>query len=330
MVLKMWILFPRLVFVYLLSFQLTLALNDDTYLVLSTKIQGVSMEVNYLRNELVSTKSRVKAIEEQISLNPNQTSSGGCTCGTNDTKNKLPLDIDSKVEQHIEVMKNAWTSEKMLMRQHKEHMDQKLQDTKTKLEEHNTNTDSAISALKDELGETIVELGRFAGRLDEIENRCEKLETEQYKLFKIQQVEKDRTDKLESELQKHKELIASLTTALGTTNEELSGIQASLGNKVDTLTSQMEGREKCQSGNGVGVHTYPSHSFPYTVTVRFDPPFRRTPAFVYGTVLLDATTHTRYNAALQQLTKELFTLRMVTWAQYYLWGARISWMACPK
>ena len=111
---------------------------------------------------------------------------------------------------------------------------------------------------------------------------------------------------------------------------KIADIEKCIETKINSLSAKIDGQEKCQSGLGVGVHTYPQHSFPYSVTVRFDPPFGEVPAFAYGTTLLDSTKFTHYYTTIDTLTNEMFTLSINTWGGYNLWGARISWMACPR
>lgn len=99
---------------------------------------------------------------------------------------------------------------------------------------------------------------------------------------------------------------------------------------VTTLSTEISVQEGCQSGRGAGVHTSPKHSFPYSATVKFNPPFKHDPAFVYGFYLLDATNAIRVKADLLQVSRTSFTINFISWFDKNLWGARISWMACPK
>ena len=56
------------------------------------------------------------------------------------------------------------------------------------------------------------------------------------------------------------------------------------------------------------------HSFPYSVTGRFDPPFKEVPAFIYRTTLLLTTNFTHYNTFIDTLTNEMFFLSILnTW-----------------
>lgn len=297
--------FHAFAIVSLLSFQLTLALDDDAYMALSARIEGLDMEVKYLRNELASTKTRIENIENQ---KPEKERKMG------DAADELHPNFTSKAQQYMNIMKLAWKQEKMQSKQHKERMDQKLLETKSNLEEQAANTDADISALRDTIGDNGVKLKTFSRSLGDIEFRCVKLETEQKRL-----------ETFKSETQR---FIMALTARLDETTKELSNVRASLGNRVEYLTTQMDQQEKCQSGT-VGAADYPSRVFPYTKTVRFHPPFKQAPNFVCGPVYLDSG-YVRFDASLKRLTKDLFTLEIVTWEAYDLWGLKFRWMACPK
>ena len=307
-------------------------LNEDAYMVLSTKIQGVSMEVNFLRNDLSSTKEKVAGIENRLEQG-NSCVQNSKDCDETDKQGNSGTgssNMNNKTEQYFNIMKKAWGSEKKRARDVENKIKQELIDTKRVVGEANDDMRLDIETVKVTMDETRAKLKGFSQRLDTVENIVGKLKTDQVELLAFLQADREKLERLETDFQSQKQSLVSLKEELATTKAELSSVKAVTNGQLDTLTTQLVGQEKCQSGNGVGVHTYPSRSFPYTVTVRFNPPFKRTPAFVYGTVLLDATDHTRYNAQLQKLTNEYFTISMSTWATYYLWGARISWMACPK
>lgn len=157
------------------------------------------------------------------------------------------------------------------------------------------------------------------GRLKEIEQRLVKVEA----AFTKTNDAIGRFDNTQTELQMLKDIVETLKMSVLENQEHFN-------EKISDLTTNIERQEKCQSGLGVGAHTHPQHSFPYTVTVKFDPPFKNVPSFVYGTTMLDASKVTHYNTILRELTAESFTLHIHTWTDYYLWGARVSWMACPK
>lgn len=130
---------------------------------------------------------------------------------------------------------------------------------------------------------------------------------------------------VEAELDKHKSSIQHLLNTTQTLNES----------KVDINTLQVVIKKKlaelsCQSGYEIGAHDYPTRSFPYDVTIKFDPPFQKKPAFAYGITLLDALKHLAVNAQLISLTEQSFSLRIISWGRGELYGARISWIACPK
>ncbi|XP_076075374.1 uncharacterized protein LOC143046218 [Mytilus galloprovincialis] len=106
------------------------------------------------------------------------------------------------------------------------------------------------------------------------------------------------------------------------------------------VINQMEGfvsshasgnRQGCQSGV-FGEHAYPEMKFPASAYITFNPPFTATPALVYGLYLYDSSknTNSRLVTSVSNLSKSGFNLKISTFAGTKMWGARISWMACPK
>ncbi|XP_071128551.1 uncharacterized protein [Mytilus edulis] len=90
-------------------------------------------------------------------------------------------------------------------------------------------------------------------------------------------------------------------------------------------------RQGCQSGV-FGKHAYPEIKFPASTYITFDPPFTATPALVYGLYLYDSSkdANSRLVTDVSNLSKSGFNLKIKTFAGTKMWGARISWMACPK
>ncbi|XP_076075375.1 uncharacterized protein LOC143046219 [Mytilus galloprovincialis] len=90
-------------------------------------------------------------------------------------------------------------------------------------------------------------------------------------------------------------------------------------------------RQGCQSGV-FGEHAYPEIKFPASGYITFNPPFTATPALVYGLYLYDSSknTNSRLVTSVSNLSKSGFNLKISTFAGTKMWGARISWMACPK
>ncbi|XP_052673413.1 uncharacterized protein LOC128155641 [Crassostrea angulata] len=99
--------------------------------------------------------------------------------------------------------------------------------------------------------------------------------------------------------------------------------------QMETLQNRKDFR--CESGV-VGIHTYPRPSWPYTQSVTFQTPFEAKPTVTYGLNLLDTgyTKNTRVIAEVTDVTKIGLQVRLRTWADTQLYGARISWMACGQ
>ena len=308
------------------------AINKNAYMVLSTKIQGVGMEVDFLRNELASTNEKLESIENTLQ-HGNDSDLTFKECDKADQRNDNVTHssgMNTEIQQHMSVLRKAWKNEKKRARDMESKTNQELLQTNRAVSDAKKGLTLEIENVKETLGGTTEKLSQFIQRLDTVEHSVNEVKNDQAQLLTFLQTDRVRMDKLELDFQNQNQLLVSLNEELKSTKAELSVAKTNINGKLLTLTTQQDDQEKCQSGNGVGVHTYPSRSFPYTVTVKFNPPFKKTPAFVYGTVVLDATSETRYNAQLQKLTNEYFTISMTTWATYYLWGARVSWMACPK
>ena len=81
-----------------------------------------------------------------------------------------------------------------------------------------------------------------------------------------------------------------------------------------------------------GDHAYPQIRFPKQGYIKFNPPFSHTPAVVYGLYMLDSSNrqNVRLTTTISGVSKNGFTMRVATFSGTEMWGARISWMACPK
>ena len=270
-------------------------------MVLSTKIQGVSMEVDFLRYEMSSTKEKLESIEDVLENEKGRifnSSYCGKTAGKQDENEEGSSGTTSEVLYYMNVMRTAWKSEKRRARNLEAKINQELVQNKGAVSDLRTDTERDIKSMKETLDNTSEKVGEISRRLDTVESDVKNLQNDQAQLRTYLQADRLKMDKLELDFQKQQQELTSLNEELKSTRAELSGTKADINGKFLTLTNQAADREKCQSGKDVGAHSFPSRSFPYTVTVRFNPPFKKTPAFVYGTVVLDATDHTRYNAHL--------------------------------
>uniref|UniRef100_A0A8W8L1W6 H-type lectin domain-containing protein n=1 Tax=Magallana gigas TaxID=29159 RepID=A0A8W8L1W6_MAGGI len=95
-------------------------------------------------------------------------------------------------------------------------------------------------------------------------------------------------------------------------------------NQIKTLQNRESGV--------VGIHTNPRPSWPYTQSVTFQTPFESKPTVTYGLYLLDTgyTRNTRVTTEVTDVTKTGLQVKLNTWADTELYGARISWMACGQ
>eukprot|EP00105_Crassostrea_gigas_P033752 XP_019917900.1 PREDICTED: uncharacterized protein LOC105346508 [Crassostrea gigas] len=99
--------------------------------------------------------------------------------------------------------------------------------------------------------------------------------------------------------------------------------------QMETLQNRKDLR--CESGV-VGIHTIPIPNWPYTQSVTFQTPFEAKPTVTYGLYLLDTgyTRNTRVIAEVTDVTKTGLQVKLNTWADTELYGARVSWMACGQ
>lgn len=182
-----------------------------------------------------------------------------------------------------------------------------------------------IGMIRSEVHDTETELHTVEEDLNSIQHKIDNLHIKSTKTeIAIKEMFKNFTV-AETELDKHNSSIQHLLNSTRALNESLitiNTLQVAIHNKLTELS--------CQSGYEIGAHDYPKRSFPYDVTIKFDPPFQKKPAFAYGITLLDALKHMAVNAQLISLTERSFSLRIITWGRAELYGARISWIACPK
>ena len=123
----------------------------------------------------------------------------------------------------------------------------------------------------------------------------------------------------ESKQEETSKTIDRLTKDLARMNQ----IVTNQANSIDRL-----GGKRCQTG-AFGDHTHPGISFPKTYQVNFHPSFQSKPNFMYALHLLDSTAIVRVNAALIELNKDFAKVKINSWADTKLYGARVRWMACP-
>ena len=134
-----------------------------------------------------------------------------------------------------------------------------------------------------------------------------------------------------ADIQSQKHSLQQLQYSIEHIKANLLTVKEEVDKRTAAIYDRIDNAEGCQSGTEIGEHTYPAQSFPLERTVKFDRPFQKVPAFSFGTTLLDSTSHLSVHVQLRSLTPESFTIYINTWGGIYaLYGARISWMACPK
>ena len=134
------------------------------------------------------------------------------------------------------------------------------------------------------------------------------------------------TDKLNTSIQ----FLHNFTDKI---DKALVKIKDELDMRTTSINERFEKMEGCQSGYEVGaLRLFNSdQAFPLDRTVKFDPPFQKVPAFSYGTTLLASGSQLSVNLELISLTTESFTIKFHNMGlKNALFGAGVSWMACPK
>ncbi|WAR12779.1 hypothetical protein MAR_026959 [Mya arenaria] len=126
-----------------------------------------------------------------------------------------------------------------------------------------------------------------------------------------------------------REDVTLLKSKLVNVNAALEQRMASLKETVSGINTSLE--EKCQSGE-FGPHHNPRPSYPVTLTINFQPAFKSKPAIVYGLKVLDSAhnTNVRVSGSITEMTNAYFKFKISEWADTVMYGAKFSWMACPK
>ena len=331
-----WIKF----FIVVFNWRLTSCVSEDAYFVLTDKIDSVGSKVRFLRKELRATKLELAATKDQLKQMKDlygqrgqdmdsltlstESSKSNVRTGLNMEEKPCDLDCTHKETYTGMIMRKAWKSEKMFQRDLRNQMSQSLLDINAVLKE----TTSTIDETKENIGEFRKEAKSNFSIINEELNSL-KTSFRDFSAAYHREMLKHVTkfaemDQLTNDLQGRVGVIKNKL------KQSVSNISTDLNRNVNNVMRTLEQLETCQSGNDVGAHQAPRSPFPYTVTIKFNPPFRKVPAFVYGTKLLDVGGHTRYNAIVERLTKESFTLSIRSWANTVLTGVKMSWMACPK
>ncbi|XP_056013411.1 uncharacterized protein LOC125682260 [Ostrea edulis] len=102
---------------------------------------------------------------------------------------------------------------------------------------------------------------------------------------------------------------------------------------ISALETQLSTDKKfrCETGQ-LGKHANPAPSWPLIQTVTFKTAFQEKPTVTYGLYLLDAayTANLRVVTEAKNVTNTGFQVKLNTWADTTMFGARVSWMACGR
>lgn len=88
---------------------------------------------------------------------------------------------------------------------------------------------------------------------------------------------------------------------------------------------------ECESGV-LGKYAIPPPSWPYIQSVKFKSHFEERPTVTYGLYFLDSdhSKNLRVVTEITDVTKTGFRVKLSSWNDTKLYGAKINWMACGK
>ena len=318
---------------FVFNVSLTKGISEEAYFVLSEKIEAVNSEVRYLRNELKSTKrelhltnARLEQLDHVKKRNEDIRNKTMSKENGSDIKEQRSTALENTCESNnaMTIVRKAWKNEKMIIRNFWNQINRLLSECQSDIENVTADLQDytyALSLLQQDTGRKHTETTE---RIQTLESSMEDL-ADQYNT---------ELAKLQSEIDDNTHIVSVLQSQLASASDQsqqsLASLREQLSKKVNNIHKTLAQTESCQSGNNVGAHRAPQSPFPYTVTVRFNPPFKNVPAFVYGTKLLDVGGHVRYNVIIDRLTRQSFTLSIRSWATTVLTGVKVSWMACPN
>ncbi|CAC5399891.1 unnamed protein product [Mytilus coruscus] len=143
---------------------------------------------------------------------------------------------------------------------------------------------------------------------------------------------KSKTKAIQSTGNNNKGKISRLRSKLTGLEQSVKARQKIVDGKITSFQRQVNtAMDKGQSGT-FGAHAYPQVKFPASRDIKFNPQFDATPSLVYGLYLYDTwkDTNPRLSTYIRGLTRNGFNLVITTFSNTVMWGAHISWMACPK
>ncbi|WAR12788.1 hypothetical protein MAR_026968 [Mya arenaria] len=306
----------------------TSGITDSMYHILSSKIDTMNLEMVLMRDEQLQTKQELrqakaeieKLKEHQSQDVPNTTAGEGLSdAQVNESKSRV-----------MNFLQKAFQSEKA-------HTKQTLDQMKTDVALIRSHLNTLVASVET-LNETQVNLlsevfkvGRdvehdmkkLNDALVRMHPRLEWLDTSFSSLNVTQRQTVNRVILLDKEVNFLKSSLVNVNTAL----------EQQLTNLIETVSEMNTSlKEKCQSGE-FGPHLFnPAPSYPVTLTINFLPAFKSKPAIVYGLKVLDSAhnTNVRVSGTIAEMTNAYFKFTISTWASTVMYGAKFSWMACPK
>ncbi|WAR12791.1 hypothetical protein MAR_026999 [Mya arenaria] len=182
-------------------------------------------------------------------------------------------------------------------------------------------TDSTYQVLSSKIDTINLELALL--RNEQVQTKQELIEAK----TEIRRIQENQTDRYVILL---REDVTLLKSKLVNVNAALEQRMTSLKETVSGINTSLE--EKCQSGEFGPHHINPRPSYPVTLTINFQPAFKSKPAIVYGLKVLDSAhnANVRVSGSITEMTNAYFKFTISEWANTVMYGAKFSWMACPK
>ncbi|WAR12792.1 hypothetical protein MAR_026972, partial [Mya arenaria] len=299
----------------------TPSMTDAMYHSLSSKIDTMNFEMALIRKEQLQTKQELREAKDEIAkLRGLQV----------DTINLELAEVRHEQGQTKQDLIQAKTEIKTI-REHQnfDESDTKAADDLTDAQ-GDASTSSVINSIQKEFQN---EKAQTKNVLDQMKTDVALIRSD---LNTVMATVKNDIKKVNDTLARAESIHASynsLSAAQRHTDDTMSllekGVQ-SLKLSVSGINASLE--EKCQSGEFGPNNFRPRPTFPWLITIHFQPAFRRTPAIVYGLRFLDVSNeaNVRVRGEIMELTNTYFKFKIDEWDNTVLYGAKFSWMACPK
>ncbi|XP_062616019.1 ATP synthase subunits region ORF 7-like [Saccostrea cucullata] len=123
--------------------------------------------------------------------------------------------------------------------------------------------------------------------------------------------------------------IAEMTSTIKTLKTTIEEMKSFISSLQRDISNRKEFR--CESGVS-RQHKFPAPTWPYGQTIKFKTAFQEIPTVTYGLYVLDSdyTVNLRISTVVKEVTRTGFSVKIKTWENSVLYGARISWMACGR